>query len=164
MTTERRPACSLPDCRSIAGFAVRALVVTGSVGGLVGGCDAAPALAPAALFPVAAATDWQEVRSCRFSVEHDGVHIRVVADAVAATPYLAAQYPLPVGSRVVKVEYDDAKCSHRVGFTAMRKSSAGLWEWQRTDANAGVQAMDPARCVGCHKAACVATDFVCTHP
>ena len=127
-------------------------------------CDTEPAPVAPAFFPAAAATEWTEVRGCRFSVEHDGVHIRVVADAVAAAPYLAAKYPLPMGSRVVKVEYDDAKCARRVGFTAMRKGSAGLWEWQRTDANAAVVTVDTARCAGCHKSSCGATDWVCTQP
>ena len=69
--------------------------------------------------------------------------IRVLANPIAAEPYLRNQNPLPVGSIVVKEEYDGLDCSNDaelVSWSAMRKEAPGFdpddgdWHWQCVDA------------------------------
>jgi hypothetical protein len=129
-----------------------------------------PGIVP--IFPASYRNTYVEVRNCRFSVEHDGVAIRVLANPVAVQPYLQNQNPLPVGSVVVKEEYNAAGCgddSKLVRWRAMRKEEPGFdaeggdWHWQWVNRNRTVRYDDKSTCIGCHVApACVVRDFMCT--
>jgi hypothetical protein len=128
-------------------------------------CEVEPAPVPTTerFFPLDAPSKWQEVRGCRFSIEHP-THIRVFADAVMAAPYKNAKYPLPAGGVVVKGEYEDEKCSKLARFTAMRKRDDGGWDYQQATAEGKVEVKSSGcASAGCH-GACAATDSVCTKP
>lgn len=129
------------------------------------------------IFPADYRETFTEVRDCRLAIEHGGVMIRVLANDVAAEPYRREQNPLPVGSIVIKEEYDGVDCSNEAElfrWTAMRKEAPGFdpedadWNWQRVDApSRGVTCSTKDcpgfPCVGCHRApACVARDYMCT--
>lgn len=113
------------------------------------------------IFPTDAPTAWRQVRDCRHSHEHDLNYVRVVANDLAYDRYLKWDAPFPVGATLLKLEYDDAACSHLVRYTAMQKREKGAdpdrgdWHWQATspqrtvDDNASI-----SFCVGCHTAHC----------
>jgi hypothetical protein len=141
-----------------------------------------PTLAIDPIFPADYRDTYIEVRNCRLGIEHGGVMIRVVANSIAAQPYQKLQNPLPVGSIVVKEEYDFSAtdCSDPskiVSWSAMRKETPGFdpadgdWHWQRVSApSRGIlcAAKDDCRgftctSVGCHAApACLVRDYMCT--
>ena len=143
---------------------------------------ATPAVTPTAtlaidpIFPANYRDSFIEVRDCRLGIEHGGVMIRVLANSIGAQPYKRLQNPLPVGSIVVKEEYDGVACDDAdlVRWSAMRKESPGFdsqdgdWHWQRVDAPSRHVACDdkncPAfSCIGCHRNPdCVARDYMCT--
>lgn len=124
------------------------------------------------IFPADYRDTFIEVRDCRLSVEHGGVNIRVLANAIAAEPYLRNQDPLPVGSIVVKEEYDGSACNARdlSRWRAMRKEEPGFdpddgdWHWQWVDApSRRVRFDDKATCIACHvQPDCLARDHMCT--
>jgi hypothetical protein len=124
------------------------------------------------IFPADYRDSFIEVRDCRLSIEHGGVNIRVLANAVAAEPYLRNANPLPVGSIVVKEEYDGAGCNDRdlTRWRAMRKEEPGFdpadgdWHWQWVDAPARtVRFDDKTTCIGCHvQPGCLVRDHMCT--
>jgi hypothetical protein len=125
------------------------------------------------IFPADYRDSFVEVRDCRLSVEHGGVSIRVLANPIAAEPYLRDQSPLPVGSIVVKEEFAGADCRNDadlVRWRAMRKEMPGFdpedgdWHWQWVDSpSRRVRFDDKATCIGCHaQPDCVARDFMCT--
>src|SRR5215468_2107523 len=143
---------------------------------------ATPAATPTAtlnvdpIFPADYRDSYFEVRNCRLGIEHGGVMIRVLANSIGAEPYKRLQNPLPVGSIVVKEEYDGVGCDDAdlVRWSAMRKESRGFdsqdgdWHWQRVDAPSRHVMCDdkncPAfNCINCHRnPACVARDYMCT--
>src|SRR4051794_38688905 len=95
------------------------------------------------LFPADYATTYQQVRNCRHSIDHDLQTIRVLASPDAVTPYMGRAAPFPVGSIVIKEQYDadDTTCAGPIlQWTVMQKLPAGTdtdnldWEWQRVDA------------------------------
>lgn len=149
------------------------------------GCPATPTVPPSAsptttpapavtpIFPANYRNTYIEVRNCRFSIEHDGVAIRVLTNPLAVQPYLENHNPLPVGSIVVKEEYNDSDCSDDsklVRWRAMRKEEPGFdafgdWHWQWVNRNRTVRYDDKTTCIGCHLApACVERDYMCTLP
>src|SRR6188768_2381652 len=65
---------------------------------------------PTPVFPANYRDTYSEVRNCRFSIEHGGVTIRVLANDVGRQPYLDDANPLPVGSIIVKEEFAGSSC------------------------------------------------------
>ena len=127
--------------------------------------------APTPIFPADYRSTFTEVRDCRFSIEHGGVNIRVLANAVAAQSYLNNANPLPVGSIVVKEEFNGTGCNDAdfVRWRAMRKEAPGFdardgdWRWQWVERDGSVLFNDKSTCIGCHaRPACLARDHMCT--
>jgi len=123
------------------------------------------------IFPANYRETYTEVRNCRPSVEHGGVSVRVLASPLAAQPYLEEQNPLPLGSVVVKEEFDGPECDDAdlIRWRVMRKESPGFdsehgdWHWQWVEADRSVLFDDKATCIGCHvRSECVARDYMCT--
>jgi hypothetical protein len=124
------------------------------------------------IFPADYREGYIEVRDCRLSIEHGGVNIRVLANAIAAEPYLRDQNPLPVGSIVIKEEFEGTDCrdADLVRWRVMRKEEPGFdpedgdWHWQWVDApSRHVRFDDKETCIGCHvEPACLARDYMCT--
>lgn len=136
---------------------MRILLATLAVGLLACGDDGDNGDPP--LFAVDYATAYEEVRNCRFSLDHDLQRIRILAAPDAVTPYRNRAAPFPTGAIVLKVEYadDDTSCAGPIaGFTVMQKldtgsSSATLdWQWQKVDGKQRVMVADPMRCAQCH--------------
>jgi hypothetical protein len=134
--------------------AVLAVLVAGSLCacGDDGGGD--PPLVPADY-----AATYEEVRSCRFSVEHDLTRIRIVAAPDALAPYRTRSAPFPTGAIVLKEEYDsaDMTCAGPIiEFTVMQKLDAGSspdtldWAWQKVGVDRRVKTTDLMRCIRCH--------------
>ncbi len=136
-----------------------------------------PTFAITPIFPADYRNTFTEVRDCRLGIEHGGVMIRVLANAIAAEPYRRLQNPLPVGSIVVKEEYEGADCSNEAELTswsAMRKESPGFdpvdgdWHWQQVAAPSRAVTCDDKRCPGfvcitCHSLPdCTVRDYMCT--
>ena len=128
-----------------------------------GGSDidgAPPDAAPAPLFPADYATTYTMVRDCRNSTSHDFHGIIIYADPDAATPYLDREAPFPVGSVIVKEEYDigDTECAGDiVEWAVMKRLEAGSapalqldWFWQELDENREVVTQNDSHCWGCH--------------
>ena len=125
------------------------------------------------IFPADYRDSFVEVRDCRLSVEHGGVNIRVLANEIAVEPYLRDQNPLPVGSILIKEEYDGPSCNRDadlVRWRAMRKEEPGFdaedgdWHWQWVDApSRHVRFDDKETCIACHvQPDCLARDYMCT--
>jgi hypothetical protein len=128
-----------------------------------------PPPGPAAQFPAGFEASYREVRNCRFSNEHDGVYIMVFASPDSADAYANRQYPLPVGSILVKREHRDSSCTDITGYTSMKKvgtaSVASDWTWQRVDKDRVVLTDENlGRCVSCHTNCTNGRDFTCTDP
>ena len=94
-----------------------------------GGTDATPPdAAPDPLFPADYASTWTQVRDCRSSSSHDFHLIVIWADPDAAGPYLDRDADFPVGSVVLKEEYDigDTECTGDiVQWSLMKRLEAG---------------------------------------
>jgi hypothetical protein len=128
------------------------------------------------IFPANYRDSFIEVRDCRLGIEHGGVMIRVVANEVAAQPYLRNENPLPLGSIVIKEEYSGVDCSNDAEltrWTAMRKEMPGFdaedgdWHWQWVEPNRAVHCDDKGcpgfPCIACHsRPECLARDYMCT--
>jgi hypothetical protein len=111
------------------------------------------------LFPANYATSYTEVRDCRSSTEHELANVRVLADPAALGPYQGRDADFPVGSIVLKEEYEfgDATCiGSIVRWTVMQRLAAGTspdtldWAWQDVEASRRVKSVDEPRCIGCH--------------
>jgi hypothetical protein len=135
--------------------------------------DAPPPPAPS--FPADYAASYVEVRGCRKSADHELEHVRVLADAAAAEPYVERAGAFPEGAVVLKEQYDpsDTTCSGPiVQWTAMRKTSAATehlgWAWQRVDAERRVLETNQLGCSTCHQACTGASnagyDATCADP
>jgi hypothetical protein len=158
-----------------------------AVNAALSGCPAAPSPTPTIviepIFPANYRDTFTEVRDCRLGLEHGGELIRVLANSIAAQPYLNNQNPLLQGSIVVKEEYDlnATDCSDPakiVSWSAMRKEMPGFdpvdrdWHWQRVPApGSSVRACASKddcpnfTCTssGCHRLPeCLARDYMCT--
>lgn len=108
-------------------------------------------------FPADYADTFTEVRDCRPSGDHDLHHVRVLADAVAAPPYLGRDAPFPDGAIVLKEEYgfaDDACEDEIVAWTVMTRITGSPetlgWRWQKVASDLTVISEDDSRCIGCH--------------
>lgn len=146
--------------------AVRALLAAVVVAGACGDDDggstdgAQPDAAPAPLFDPDYATNYTQVRDCRSSSSHDFHLIVIWADPDAVTPYLDREAPFPVGSVVLKEEFDigDVDCTGDiVQWSVMQRLEEGTapalqldWFWQKVDRNGEVVTQNEARCFGCH--------------
>lgn len=113
---------------------------------------------------------FEEVRDCRFSVEHSAVHIRIVTSSAAERTYLDGDQPFEPGALIVKLEYRDGECRDLTGFSAMRRLADGEdpevddWEWQRLDAERNVIDIDDMACASCHQSCDRGHDGVCADP
>ena len=124
------------------------------------------------IFPANYRSTYTVVRDCRFSSEHGLVYIRVLANSIAAQPYLNNANPLPVGSTVVKEEFSShglqpelpaALARHAQGSSGLRSGrrrlalAVGGGQPQRDLLN------DKSTCIACHvRPACLARDHMCT--
>ncbi|HEY3245583.1 MAG TPA: cytochrome P460 family protein [Phycisphaerae bacterium] len=126
------------------------------------------------VFPANYRESYTEVRDCRFSIEHGGVTIRVLANSIAVQPYLDNADPLPVGSVLVKEEYSGEICTNDamlVRWRVMRKEAPGFdpadgdWHWQNVAPDRRVIEDTNASCIACHRLQdCLARDYMCTLP
>jgi hypothetical protein len=124
------------------------------------------------IFPANYRDTFTEVRDCRFSTEHGGVMIRVLANSTAAQEYVDEVNPLPAGSIVIKEEFNAQDCSDLgtlVRWRAMRKEAPnfdpedGDWHWQIVKPDRSVTDDTKTTCIGCHnRPACLARDRMCT--
>ena len=123
------------------------------------------------IFPADYAQTFLEVRGCRFSTEHEGHYIRVLADPASAGPYRANQSPLPNGTTIIKEEYSSPDCRPQslVRWSVMKKTTPGFdaggdnWRWQRVATDGTVLVDGKQTCLGCHsRPACSMRDFMCT--
>jgi hypothetical protein len=135
-----------------AAFARAILTVLVACGG---GED--PPQAP--VFPMDYATTFQEVRNCRFSLDHDLARIRILASPDAVQAYTDRVSAFPDGAIIVKEEYDeqDEACAGPFrSFTAMQKLTPGSgsdtldWYWEESTGDFAVVETDVKRCVNCH--------------
>jgi hypothetical protein len=137
--------------------------------------DNASANDNAAAEPIFAAnyrTTYTLVRDCRNSIEH-GATIRVYANDVGATAYLAEAETMPVGSILVKEEFTGIDCDNDmelVYWAVMKKEAPGYdpedndWRFQESGAPDRRITIDgKASCIECHRATeCVERDYMCT--
>ena len=130
-----------------------------------------PTVVVTPVFPANYRSTYTVVRDCRFSSEHGLVYIRVLANSLAAQPYLNNANPLPVGSTVVKEEFSSPDCNLNslVRWRAMRKEAPGFdavdgdWHWQWVEPNRSVTFNDKSTCISCHvRPECLARDHMCT--
>lgn len=143
-------------------------IVTAVSNGL-GGCPP-PGIAP--IFPANYRDTYFEVRDCRFSIEHGGVSIRVLANDIGRQSYLDETNPLPVGSIIIKEEYAGADCENEedlLRWRVTRKEAPGFdpedgdWHWQWVEPDRSVTFDDKAACISCHRAQeCLDRDYMCT--
>ncbi len=137
---------------------------------LSGGCFQDSTPQHSTFLPLDYQSKLQVVRTCRPVPDHGLGYQRVLANDVAAVPYTAGNYPLPVGSVVVAEQHTEASCSSLNGFYLMAKEKpgydplAGDWHWQRLDLFQRV--LEDGRlstCSSCH-AQPTCNDFLCSPP
>jgi hypothetical protein len=164
--TQTAAACPAFDGNGDGEVTVDEIVT--SVNNALNGC---PVPAPTPVFPADYRDSYVEVRDCRFSIEHGGVSIRVLANDIGAAAYLANANPLPVGSIVVKEEFFGPDCDDAdlARWRVMRKESPGFdsedgdWAWQWVDPDRSVRFNDKTTCIGCHDVpSCNVRDKMCT--
>jgi hypothetical protein len=99
-----------------------------------------------------------EVRDCRRSGDHDFEFVRVLADPIAAAPYMTRSEPIPEGGFLLKEQYDpsDETCSGDIiEFSLAKRLPFGSapealdYTWQRVYANGDVE-NDVRGCINCH--------------
>lgn len=142
----------------------------------IGACADDDGGPPGPAFPDDYLATYTEVRDCRQSGEHDLNRIRVLAGPEALDAYVNRDQPFPVGSVVLKEEFDfaDADCTGPIKqWTVMQKLATDSapdeldWYWQRVDPERNVLGENTPRCWGCH-ALCTPDmggyDFTCTVP
>lgn len=140
----------------------RLTFVVGPLAALAVACgdDAvAPDAGPPPVFPEDYAATYQEVRNCRFGLDHDLMRIRIVASPEAMAPYTTRTGEFPTGAILLKEEYDggDIDCTGPITrFSAMQKLDADTspetldWTWQRVNDERRDVTEDVKRCVQCH--------------
>jgi hypothetical protein len=104
---------------------------------------------------------YQEVRNCRFSLDHDLGYIRVLAAPDAVTTYTTRTGTFTTGAILLKEEYDgdDTSCAGPIlTFSVMQKLDDETspdtldWTWQKVDKTASkVVTEDRKRCLSCHR-------------
>ncbi len=125
-------------------------------------------------FPANYREAFTEVRDCRNSNGHSAT-IRVYVNAIGVEAYLADANPLPVGTIVIKEEFEGTACSddsELVFWRAMMKESAGFdpddgdWRWQMVSAPDSDFVLDTkSTCIACQKSPdCVARYYMFTLP
>ena len=104
-------------------------------------------------------TTYRQTRDCRLSIEHDLMHIKVLADGAAYAPYMNRMDPFPTDSLVVKEQYgqDDDTCTGAIQFyTVMKKLPIGTdaaaqdWTWQKVDTSFNTIDTNIKSCTNCH--------------
>lgn len=128
-----------------------------------------PPPGPVPFFPETVTTSYVEVRSCRFSVEHDGASIVIYASPESAAAYRDGRYPFTTGTVIVKVEHADSACSTLTGYAAMKKTGTGStaadWQWQRVRPDRTVEAtVSSEPCIRCHSGCTQGRDLTCADP
>ncbi len=156
--------CTAMDGNGDGSVAINELIA--AVNAALDGCPIEP------IFPADYRDTFTLVRDCRLSIEHGGVMIQVWANEVGAQAYLDEDNPLPVGTIVVKDEYEGTDCETEADFgrwRAMRKEEPGFdpddgdWAWQWVNPDRSVLFNDKSTCISCHlDAECVARDYMCT--
>lgn len=131
---------------------------------------ATPLAAGTPIFPLSYRNTFVEVRSCVFSIEHGGVSMRILANPIGAQAYRTNANPMPVGSVVIKEEYNHSDCSddsRLARWSVMVKKASGFdehgdWQWQWVRRDRTILADGKASCIGCHlHPPCVARDYLC---
>ena len=111
------------------------------------------------VFPADYAATYQQVRTCRFSLDHDLIYIRVLASPDALAPYTGRAAPFPAGAIVLKEQYGDSDTTCAgpiVNFTVMQKLDVGSspamldWDWQKVTADHHPVDTEIMRCTQCH--------------
>lgn len=112
------------------------------------------------IFPANYRATFTLVRECRNSIEH-GSTVRVWVNSVGAAAYQAEANPLPVGTIVVKEEFEGTNCnddSELKLWSAMKKEAAGFdpvdndWRWQEVRApGRTISQNSKAGCISCHR-------------
>lgn len=111
------------------------------------------------VFPEDYAATYEEVRDCRFSLDHDLTRMRVVAAPDALEAYRMRNAPFPTGAIVLKEQYDsaDLTCTGPIlHFTVMQKLEPGSspetldWTWQKVSAGHSTMSTEIKRCIQCH--------------
>jgi hypothetical protein len=135
------------------------------------GPDASPPRA--AIYPADYAATYQEVRSCRYSLDHDLMRIRILVSPGHAASYLARTAPIPAGAIVLKEQFDEADttCTGPIKkLSAMYRLDTGTspekldWEWQETDPTGLDTTEDELKCSSCHYACRGGFDGTCAEP
>ena len=120
-------------------------------------CPGEPA--PPEVFPADYAASYVEVRDCRRSGDHDLNYIRVLADPASSGPYMSRAEPFPVGSIILKEEYDfvDGECAGDISqWTVMIRLPTDSspetldWQWYQVSRDGDILGEDTPRCYGCH--------------
>ena len=102
---------------------------------------------------------YTQARSCRNSASHDLHRIVVWASPDAAPAYVPQEGEMPVGSILLKEEYDfaDTNCEDEIlRWTLMKKLPEGQgedtlgWWWQDLEADGTVSSENHSLCYGCH--------------
>lgn len=160
------------DCGAFDADASGTVTVDEIVTAVSNALNGCPPMEPTPIFPANYRDTYTEVRDCRFSIEHGGVSIRVVANDIGAQPYLNEENPLPVGSIVIKEEYAGTTCDDEedlIRWRVMGKESPGFdpedgdWHWQWVETDRTVTFDDKSTCIGCHVSPeCLSRDYMCT--
>lgn len=153
-------------------FAVSAIAL--AITAVVTGCGSDDSGSDDALYPRDYRKTYQEVRTCRFSLEHNSVRMRVLASPDAVVPYDGRTEPFPPGAVVLKEEFDadDTACANTLRrVTVMRKLPVGVapadldWEWQEADGNHEATGRPIRGCTSCHTdCSMMGYDGTCTVP
>lgn len=126
---------------------------------LLFGCPTPQPPAVDSILPEDYLDTYTEVRDCRSSGDHDLHNVRVLADPAALEAYRDRAAPFPVGSIVVKEEFDfgDADCTGPVvRWTVMQREEPGTapafldWYWQSLDEDGVVDEDNSILCANCH--------------
>ncbi len=137
---------------------------------LLAGCFQDSTAKHSDFLPLTYPEGFQVVRNCRMVTDHDFAYEKVLANEVAAAPYVSASYPLPAGSVVVGEQHTEASCTSLIGYYLMAKEQPGYdpaggdWHWQRLDPTQRI-AEDGRlqKCSSCHaKPPCI--DYLCAPP
>jgi len=157
---------SVPPLVFAAAFGLSLLVVAPL------GC--APTEPAEPIFPADYRSTFTLVRDCRFSIEHAST-IRVYVNSNGAAAYLADENPLPVGTIVVKEEFEGVDCSNdselQVWSTMVKRApgydpAIGDWQYQEVAyPTRQVTINENTSCLECHtEPECVTRDYMCTVP
>ena len=126
----------------------------------------------AALFDEDWRTQYTRVVTCKESPTHNVNHIETWVSADALEAYQDRTRTFPLGSVVLKAQYDGPGCDDQeVAFTVMKKlveepaTELEHWDWQRVEADGslGYDPVSPGFCGDCHTG-CNQGSFMCDLP